>query len=64
MHRDRNIAKLNPTRREIRAGPDRPDAFFDEDGLRGLGAGKAQRAFGARAQEAMRQIRELRSRGH
>ena len=65
MHRDRIIAKLNPNRRESRGGPDRPEWFVDDaEELREQPSGKAQRAFGARAQEALRQIREIRSRGH
>lgn len=64
MHRDRIIAKLNPSRRESHTGPDRAESFIDAGDLREHGSGKAQRAFGARAQEALRQIREIRSRGH
>ena len=65
MHRDRIIAKLNPNRRESRSASDRSEWFVDaEEHLREHPSGKAQRAFGARAQEALRQIREIRSRGH
>ena len=67
MHRDRIIAKLNPTRRESRGAPDRADSFAgDHEDLRQHASGKAQRAFGARVDEALRQIREMpiRSRGH
>ena len=60
MHRDRIIAKLNPTRRESRDAADRADLFSDnQDDLREHAGGKAQRAYGARAQEALHQIREI-----
>lgn len=64
MHRDRIIAKLNPSRRESRSDDQRPGDAADADPVRLHVWGKSQRAFGARAREALRQIREIGSRGH
>lgn len=64
MHRDRITAKLNPKRREARDEISRPWLHSEaDDDPRDHGWGKAQRAYGARQQEALSQIREIRARG-
>lgn len=66
MHHDRITAKLNPNKRESRADsvpPWRIGVNADAQ-PRDHGWGKAQRAFGARQQEALKQIREIHAGGY
>lgn len=65
MHHDRITAKLNPNKRESRTDdvpPWRVGVNADDE-PRDHGWGKAQLAFGARQQEALKQIREIRAGG-
>ena len=66
MHHDRITAKLNPNKPESRADsvpPWRIGVNADAQ-PRDHGWGKAQRAFGARQQEALKQIREIHAGGY
>jgi hypothetical protein len=62
MHRDRNTAKCNPKKRQSRDESTRP-WLNDDAGMREHW-GKAQRTYGARQQEAISQIREIRAQGY
>ncbi len=61
MHRDRNTAKCNPKKRQSRDEGAKP--WLNHDSSRDHGWGKAQRTYGARQQEALSQIREMRAQG-
>ena len=63
MHRDRITAKLNPHKREMREEHAQPwwsEAASDADADHDHGSSKAQLTYGARRQEALKQIREIR----